>query len=86
MKLLKVTLNLTRVLWQIRRSKHGRGVAGKMTVFGILKRGGKVYIKAVVDTKPSMLMPIITSTVAPDSVSLTDVIEVTITGCQNLLS
>jgi len=27
----------------VRKGKRGRGVAGKVTVFGILKRGGKVY-------------------------------------------
>jgi len=27
----------------VRKGKRGRGVAGKVAVFGILKRGGKVY-------------------------------------------
>ena len=32
-----------------RKGKRGRGAAGKMAVFGILKRGGKVYTKVVVN-------------------------------------
>ena len=55
-----------------RKGKPGRGAAGKTAVFGILKRGGKVYTKVVVDTKASTLMPIITSKIAPDSVVYTD--------------
>ena len=39
-----------------RKGKRGRGAAGKTAVFGILKRGGKVYTKVVVDTKASTLM------------------------------
>ncbi len=35
----------------IRKGKRGRGAAGKVAVFGILKRGGKVYTKVVGDTK-----------------------------------
>ncbi len=27
----------------VRRGTHGRGAAGKVAVFGLLKRGGKVY-------------------------------------------
>jgi len=34
-----------------RKGKRGRGAAGKVIVFGILKRGGKVYIKVIEDTK-----------------------------------
>ena len=55
-----------------RKGKRDRGAAGKTAVFGILKRGGKVYTKVVVDTKASTLMPIITSKIAPDSVVYTD--------------
>jgi len=29
----------------VRKGKRGRGAAGKVAVFGILKRGGKVYTK-----------------------------------------
>lgn len=33
---------------------------GKVAVFGMLKRGGKVYVKIVPDTKTATLLPIIT--------------------------
>ena len=55
-----------------RKGKRGRGAAGKTAVFGIFKRGGKVYTKVVSDTKTSTLMPIIARKVAPDSVVYTD--------------
>ena len=56
----------------VRKGKRGRGSAGKVAVFGILKRGGKVYTKVVLDTKSKTLIPIITSKIAPDSVVYTD--------------
>ena len=56
----------------VRKGKRGRGAAGKVAVFGILKRGGKVYTAVVNDTKSSTLMPVITRKVAPDSVVYTD--------------
>ena len=45
----------------VRKGKPGRGAAGKVAVFGILKRGGKVYTnkvytKVVGDTKSETLM------------------------------
>jgi transposase len=40
-----------------RKGKRGRGAAGKVAVFGILKRVGKVYTKVVNDTKTETLMP-----------------------------
>ena len=55
-----------------RKGKRGRGAAGKVAVFGILKRGGKVYTKVVSDTKAITLMPLITRKIAPDSVVYTD--------------
>ena len=55
-----------------RKGKRGRGAAGKVAVFGILKRGGKVYTKVVSDTKAETLMPLITRKIAPDSVVYTD--------------
>ncbi|QOJ23972.1 MAG: IS1595 family transposase [Gammaproteobacteria bacterium] len=56
----------------IRKGKRGRGAAGKAAVFGILKRGGKVYTKVVGDTKTETLMPLITRKIVPDSVVYTD--------------
>ena len=35
-----------------RKGKRGRGAAGKVIVFGLLKRNGKVYTVIVPDTKP----------------------------------
>lgn len=34
-----------------RKGKRGRGSAGKVPVFGILKRGGKVYTQVIPDAK-----------------------------------
>lgn len=56
----------------IRKGKRGRGAAGKVAVFGILKRGGKVYTRVVGDTKTETLMPLITRKIAPDSIVYTD--------------
>lgn len=55
-----------------RKGKRGRGAAGKVAVFGILKRGGKVFTKVVNDTKTETLMPWITRKIAPDSIVYTD--------------
>ena len=56
----------------VRKGKRGRGAAGKTVVFGILKRGGKVYTKIIDDTKTDTLMPIIRRKIVPDSVVYTD--------------
>ena len=56
----------------VRKGKRGRGAAGKVAVFGILKRGGKVYTKVVHDTKTETLMPLIARKIAPDSIVYTD--------------
>ena len=37
----------------VRKGKRGRGAAGKVPVFGILKRNGKVYTQVLADTKTS---------------------------------
>ncbi|ETA83820.1 hypothetical protein HMPREF1177_01012 [Eikenella corrodens CC92I] len=37
-----------------RKGKRGRGVAGKMVVFGLLKRNGKVYTITVANTHEGM--------------------------------
>lgn len=55
-----------------RKGKRGRGAAGKVAVFGILKRNGKVYTKIIKDAKTETLMPIITRKIVPDSVVYTD--------------
>ena len=43
----------------VRKGKRGRGAAGKVAVFGILKRQGKVYTVVVNDTKTNTLFPVI---------------------------
>lgn len=55
-----------------RKGKRGRGAAGKVVVFGILKRGDRVFTKVVADTKTETLMPIIRQKIMPDSVVYTD--------------
>lgn len=55
-----------------RKGKRGRGAAGKVIVFGLLKRNGKVYTVIVPDTKSSTLMPVISNKITPDSVVYTD--------------
>ena len=55
-----------------RKGKRGRGAAGKVVVFGLLKRNGKVYTVTVANTQPATLLPIIREKVRPDSVVYTD--------------
>ena len=54
------------------KEKRGRGAAGKVAVFGVLKRGGMDYVKVVADTKSNTLMPVIIRKKAADSVVYTD--------------
>ena len=51
-----------------RKGKRGRGAAGKVAVFGLLKRGGRVYTQIILDAKSDTLMPIIREKVEPDSI------------------
>jgi transposase len=37
-----------------RKGKRGRGSGGKVPVFGLLKRGGKVYTKIITDAPSSL--------------------------------
>lgn len=55
-----------------RKGKRGRGSAGKIPVFGLLKRKGKVYTKVINDAKSKTLMPIIHKKIVPDSIVYTD--------------
>ncbi len=55
-----------------RKGKRGRGSAGKVPVFGLLKRGGKVYTKIIPDARSATLMPIIERKVIPDSIVYSD--------------
>ena len=55
-----------------RKGKRGRGAGGKIPVFGLLKRGGKVFAEIISDAKSSTLLPIIQDRVIPDSIVYTD--------------
>ena len=55
-----------------RKGRRGRGAAGKIPVFGILKRGGKVYTRIIPDASSRTLYPIIERKVIPDSIVYTD--------------
>ena len=56
----------------VRKGKRGRGAAGKVAVFGLLKRGGKVYTAIIPNARTETLLPIIEEKVEPDSVVYTD--------------
>jgi transposase len=56
----------------VRKGKRGRGAAGKVAVFGLLKRGGKVYTAIIPNAKTETLLPIIKEKVMPDSIVYTD--------------
>ena len=55
-----------------RKGKRGRGAGGKVAVFGILKRGGRVYTKMIPNASRASLMPIIKAKIQADSVVYTD--------------
>ena len=55
-----------------RKGKRGRGAGGKIPVFGLLKRGGRVYTKIIPDASSVTLIPIIERKVIPDSIVYSD--------------
>ena len=55
-----------------RKGMRGRAAAGKVAVFGLLKRGGKVFTAIIPNAKTETLLPIIEANVQPDSVVYTD--------------
>ncbi len=55
-----------------RKGPRGRGAAGKVPVFGLLKRNGKVYTRIVADVSRKTLRQIIKTKVVPESVIYTD--------------
>jgi len=55
-----------------RKGMRGRGAGGKTPVFGLLKRGGKVYTQIIPDAKRDTLMPIIQDKVKLDSIVYSD--------------
>ena len=50
----------------VRKGRRGRGASGKVPVFGILKRGGKVHTVMIPDVRKDTLLPIIRQKVVPD--------------------
>jgi len=54
------------------RGKRGRGAAGKTPVFGLLKRGGKVFVTVVASVSRAALMPIIEGKVLEGSTIYSD--------------
>ncbi|MEO6910636.1 MAG: IS1595 family transposase, partial [Edaphobacter sp.] len=58
-----------------RKGKRGRGAVGKVPVFGLLKRGGKVYAKVIADVKGKTLKAIIDTKVVPDSIVYSDTLS-----------
>jgi len=55
-----------------RKGKRGRGAAGKVPVFGILKRGGKVFTQMIPDTTTDTLFNAMQTRILPDSIVYTD--------------
>ena len=54
------------------KGKRGRGAAGKIPVFGLLKRGGKVYTRVIPNVAGKTLVPIIERKVTPDNIVYSD--------------
>lgn len=54
------------------RGKRGRGAGGKTIVFGLLKRGDRVFTQVVSDAKKTTLQGIIRGKVDPNSIMHTD--------------
>ena len=48
------------------------GAAGKVPVFGLLKRGGRIYTKIIPNAKSATLIPTIEKKVIPDSIVYSD--------------
>jgi transposase len=55
-----------------RKGTRGRGAAGKVPVFGLLKRGGKVYAKMISDVQGKTLKAILEKKIMPDSIVYSD--------------
>jgi transposase len=55
-----------------RKGKRGRGTAGKLPVFGLLKRRGKVHALIIPNTQQTTLLSINRQTIKPDSIVCTN--------------
>jgi transposase len=58
-----------------RKGKRGRGSAGKVPVFGLLKRGGKVHARVIPDLKSRTRKPILERKIVPDSIVYSDTLN-----------
>jgi transposase-like protein len=54
------------------KGKRGRGAAGKIPVFGLLKRGGKAFVSIIPNCSKEELMPIIQGKILEGSEIHTD--------------
>jgi len=55
-----------------RKGKRGRGAGGKVPVFGLLKRGGKVYARVIPNARSRTLKAIMENKIVPDSIVYSD--------------
>lgn len=55
-----------------RKGQRGRSAAVKVPVFGILKRGGKVYTQVIPDALGQTLIPTIENRIMPDIIVYSD--------------
>lgn len=73
---MKATLELEEFVANLTKwfgeAKRGRGAIGKIPVFGILKRGDKVYTQIVKRCSIKELLPIIQEKTTPDTVIYSD--------------
>ena len=68
-----VRLKLMKVAFAAFVKANAVGVlGGKVPVFGLLKRGGRVYAKVIPDTKGKILIGIIQDRIVPDSIVYSD--------------
>lgn len=58
------------MLWSFNDKRGNK--TGKIPVFGLLKRGGKVYTQVIENTKNKTLIKIIRKKVVPDSIVYSD--------------
>jgi transposase len=58
-----------------RNGKRGRGAAGKVVDFGLLKLRGRVHVVMIPDVRSRTLMPILRQKNRPDSVVYTDALK-----------
>jgi transposase len=55
-----------------RKGRRGRGAGGKIPVFGLLKRAGKIYNKVIPNASSDTLMPIMERKIVPDGIVYSD--------------